>query len=430
MADARYVTRKTTKLFEQDTGTPWHMILIFGDEVEVTGPKKNKRFPVTFRERAGWIDEGHLGADPVLEMYFIDVGQGDSTFIVTPGRKTIPVDGGIDDSALRFLAWKYRLDRPGNVAPIDLLVLTHGDEDHLVGLRLLLEDARFDVKRIVHSGVASYKKGAHDTELGKLAEHAGVKYIVTRHDKVTQLTGQLSDAFKGWKAAVQRAIGDGATYGAVHAGDGTIDVGDPSVTIEVLGPVLTQVPGAPKAYRWFGDKAHTINGHSVVLRLRYGLVGALLSGDLNIEGSQHLMAEPSVVGNLAAHVLKAPHHGSHEYHRPLLEAVRPQLSVISSGDDPDHGHPRASFLGVIGAASRSPSPLLFSTEIAATFVEDKRVHSADDPAADRALESERKTYKRRLHGMINVRTDGQKIVAARRVAAGYWWESYEVSPHP
>jgi beta-lactamase superfamily II metal-dependent hydrolase len=31
--------------------------------------------------------------DPVLEIYFIDVGQGDSTFIVTPGRKKILVDG-------------------------------------------------------------------------------------------------------------------------------------------------------------------------------------------------------------------------------------------------------------------------------------------------------------------------------------------------
>ncbi len=40
-------------------------------------------------------------------------------------------------------------------------------------------------------------------------------------------------------------------------------------------------------------------------------------------------------------------------------------------------------------------------------------------------------YKRRLYGMVNVRTDGQELYAARRVAAGYWWESYgPLAPGP
>ena len=131
-------------------------------------------------------------------------------------------------------------------------------------------------------------------------------------------------------------------------------------------------------------------------------------------------------------MFKAPHHGSHEYHPPLLDAVKPQISVISSGDEPDHGHPRAIFIGGLGLASRSSKPLVFSTEIAATFVEagetvvelgdsileGLNVHEAGTLAVARKL------FKRRLHGMINVRTDGHDLYAARRVNAGYWWESY------
>ena len=133
-----------------------------------------------------------------------------------------------------------------------------------------------------------------------------------------------------------------------------------------------------------------------------------------------------------AHVFKAPHHGSHEFHPPLLEAVRPQISVISSGDDPDHGHPRAVFVGGVGRASRSSSPLVFSTEIAATFVEAGETAETEGEASLERLDfttldanaQARRLFKLRLHGMINVRTDGQQLYAARRVAAGYWWESY------
>jgi hypothetical protein len=78
-------------------------------------------------------------------------------------------------------------------------------------------------------------------------------------------------------------------------------------------------------------------------------------------------------------------------------------------------------------------PLVFSTEIAATFVEAGNVPPPASPGgtssnltdANRSSAVARQLFKRRLHGMINVRTDGKKIFAARRVSAGYWWEAYE-----
>jgi competence protein ComEC len=106
------------------------------------------------------------------------------------------------------------------------------------------------------------------------------------------------------------------------------------------------------------------------------------------------------------------------------------VSVVSYGDEPDHGHPRANLLGAIGKACRSDEPLLFSTEIAATFVEVNVPTAPGDPAGPSASadEDQRRLFKRALHGMINVRTDGSNLFAARRVKAGYWWEAYGPIP--
>ncbi|MFH1647120.1 MAG: MBL fold metallo-hydrolase, partial [Chloroflexota bacterium] len=371
--------------------------------------------------------EDHLGDRPALEIYFIDVGQGDSTFIVTPGRKKVLIDGGIDKRALGFLAWKYRFDKGGPPIDIDLLVLTHADGDHIDGLTPIVRHPRIHVHKVVHNGIAVYREGAFDTVLGNL--DAGKRHLITRHSSLDDLTGlALSDSFHRWREAI---AGEVTPYNAVDSTTGRIDIGDPGVTVEVLGPRLGTFAGKP-ACRWFNSEAPTINGHSVVLKLTCGSVSALFSGDLNTDGAKNLLEDPAIASRLSAHVFKSPHHGSHDFHRPFLEAVKPQVSVISSGDDPDHGHPRAVFIGAIGQASRSTTPLVFSTEIAATFVE-AGVKEKPDPdtglerldlSAPDADSQARNLFKRRLHGMINVRTDGRDIYAARRVAAGYWWESY------
>src|SRR5690606_6549098 len=147
----------------------------------------------------------------------------------------------------------------------------------------------------------------------------------------------------------------------------------------------------------------------------------LFPGDLNIQGAAHLLEDPALADRMDAHVLKAPHHGSHEFEVPFLEAVRPQIAVISSGDEPDHGHPRANYIGAAGRCSRSDAPLVFATEIAATFL-DTTIPAPGDagsgagevvtPGPDSppdTMEAARRLFKRRLHGMINVRSDGQHL---------------------
>ncbi|MBM4140361.1 MAG: MBL fold metallo-hydrolase [Nitrospira sp.] len=433
----KYISTKTSMLYEESTTAKRSAILIFGDEVQTSGSSVNGRIKTKFRNMQGFVDEDHLGDKPALELYFIDVGQGDSTFIVTPSRKKILIDGGINNRAFGFLAWKYRFDKDGPPVDIDLLVLSHADEDHIKGLIPIIQHPKVNVRRIIHNGIATFKEGAFKTELGDL--DPGNKYLVTMHDTVNDLNGlQLDETFEVWKQAV---LDEGMSYNAVSSKTGYIDIGDPDIAIEVLGPCPDIYKNRPALY-WLKDASKTINGNSVILRLTYGHVSILFTGDVNTEGSKILLNDPKIKANLSAHIYKAPHHGSHDFYRTFLEVVRPQVSVISSGDEPDHGHPRAVCIGALGQLSRSSKPLVFSTEIAATFVEAKEKEDKKESSSEKGLETldartrdanllGRIYFKRRLHGMINVRTDGQEIYAARRVAAGYWWESYgPITPAP
>ena len=284
--------------------------------------------------------------------------------------------------------------------------------------------------RVSPYGIAIFSSG-RDTKLGDLDAAGNLK---THHSSLADLQGlsNLSRDLQNWRDAI---AAEGVIYRAVDATTGTIDVGDTDVEIEVLGPLRE----ADDSFEWFKDPAHTINGHSVVLRVTYGDIKFLLSGDLNIEGSKHLLARADLAQKMDGHVFKCPHHGSHEFHYPLLEAIRPQISTISSGDTPDHGHPRANFLAAVGKASRSSEPLMFSTEIAATFVGDGETADPADGADIDGLdfttstgnETARKRFKLLLPGIINVRTDGESLFAFRRVNAGYQWESYgPLAPAP
>jgi competence protein ComEC len=84
------------------------------------------------------------------------------------------------------------------------------------------------------------------------------------------------------------------------------------------------------------------NNHSIVLHLQYGRISFLLPGDIE-EAVERKLARGS--HPLAATVLKSPHHGSKtSSSEPFLEAVNPQIVVISAGKDNRFGHPAPEVL--------------------------------------------------------------------------------------
>ncbi len=442
----QFVSTKSTVFHPNSTTDSQEFVLIYGDEVDTTGEQANGRSKVIYRGREGWIKSDRITEKRPLEMYFIDVGQGDACYIVTPGNFKILIDGGRGNEAFQFLVWRYRLDQSQSAGvDIDLLVLTHADMDHINGLISIIKHKKIRVHKIIHSGIAKFNAQTDIEKLGNVQTIANDQYLTTSHNTIADLNAHvaggktLTATMDNWREAVIEEITDtGMSYESVSVASGVIHEENAGAAdqlrLHVLGPIPQQVDGHPHAYKWFGTDRETVNGHSVVLRLDFGKVRILLSGDVNEKGAKHLLENSDNVGNplsvFNAHVLKAPHHGSHDFDLAFLQTVNPQVSIVSSGESPDHGHPRANFLGTIGKVSRSDEPLMFSTELVANFAvdEDAMAPDADDPVdpTNAALLGQaRRRFKKRLNGLINVRSDGEKIYCARRVAAGYQFVTYE-----
>lgn len=95
--------------------------------------------------------------------------------------------------------------------------------------------------------------------------------------------------------------------------------------------------------------SHTINDHSIAFRLSYGNVRFNLTGDLNQE-SMALMREHIELTDLESEILKAPHHGSADFDFETLKAMKPVVSLSSSGDeiaDKEHIHPHSTLVSAL-----------------------------------------------------------------------------------
>lgn len=235
---------------------------------------------------AAWVwSDGLTPESRQLAVTILDVGQGDAILIQAPGGRRVLIDGG---PAGERLMEALGGELPAGARRIDLVVLTHGQDDHVSGLVTALE--RFDVGAVL----------------------AG------------PLPGS-SAAYQAWRDALaQRRL----PLRLALAGD-RVDLGG-GARLEVLAPGARPVRGA-------GDDQ---NDNSVVLRLVYGEVSFLLTGDLGAAGEAALLARG---GDLRATVLKVAHHGSDSSTTPsFLAAVRPRLAVVSVGGGNGYGHPSPS----------------------------------------------------------------------------------------
>jgi competence protein ComEC len=166
---------------------------------------------------------------------------------------------------------------------LDLVVNTHPDADHLAGLAPLLD--RYQVEQVLVTDVAGDSDLYREWE-SQLAE--------------TQLTPTIG------QAGTQLVLSQGVT-----------------ATLLTPGPVTAR-EDAP-------------NNHSIVMRLQMGRISFLLTGDIEESVERNLVFSQAP---LTATVLKSPHHGSKTSStETFLEAVNPQIVVISVGAENDYGHP-------------------------------------------------------------------------------------------
>ena len=353
---------------------------------------------------------------PKLEIYFIDVGQGDAIFIHTPTNKGILIDGGPDNTAHKFLTKIYNLDSGNFLSKLfklkkgrlvlDYVIMTHADDDHAKGLIEVFNNDKIIIKHIYHNGIAKFDgekdKIGRRTPDGKLLTELfddiddfklfddiddchivskAVRKFKIRKFRLAKTNHILSRNFCNWVDAIKKAKERNRDLMIKRVDNKTdpdkifndLSRDEPDLNIEILGPINEGDSDNPK-YRYFSnnDDAMTINGNSLSLRLTYGKCTTILCGDMNDISEKYLLAycnEKKI--DLHAHIFKANHHGSHKFSVEFLKSIKPGISVVSSGipSGTDYGHPRAVLMACLGKYSNQniERPVLFSTKLSVGY---------------------------------------------------------------
>ncbi len=235
-----------------------------------------------------------------LELDVLDVGQGDSLFLVSPAGHTMLIDAGGPPPQFGAQSQQRTID-PGEeaVSPflwsrgfkrIDVVALTHAHQDHLGGLPAIFENFQ-----VVALWIG---REVHSSALEKL------EAIARAHD-VPLIHESRGQTFH-WDGVEGKILWP------------ELDSGEPATTAK--------------------------NNDSLVLRLQFRNRSFLLPGDAETKAEADILSENSTE-SLQADVLKVGHHGSKNSTTPeFLTAVRPKWAAISSGAENPYGHPSPALL--------------------------------------------------------------------------------------
>ncbi|MBA3884987.1 MAG: hypothetical protein H0X67_04550 [Acidobacteria bacterium] len=388
----------TAPLYKNSTGSTKLFDLLWGDPVLVLTPG-DSRHRVPARNWTGYVDKRDLSTTSLLEVYFIDVGQGDGVLVRFPDGRHLLLDGGYmrakqptGKSAADFVDWKFFKDYGLGRIRLDAVIASHCDADHYGGLwdvlrtdelaMAELDCAGTDIGGFYHAGVSWWRPG--NRWLGNVKDGCFID-LLNDHDSLVEglrpdagrrLQGEWADFLREVRQSTSNVarlhVEAGATEAVFLEGFGEADG---PVSLRVLAPVVHDINGVPgiKVLGTASQTAQNTNGHSALLRLDYGHARILLTGDLNKRSMQALLAEHQGREDvLACDVAKGCHHGSDDVSLAFLRAVNAAATVISSGDSAGHGHPRPAVVaasGVTGhvtvdeARDELLTPLVYSTEV-------------------------------------------------------------------
>ena len=228
-----------------------------------------------------------------LKIYFIDVGQGDSTLIQTPTNKKILIDGGGSEFGSfdvgESILLPYLLDR--RITTLDYIIISHFDSDHVGGLFAILENIK--VKNIIIS-----KQGENSTNFKKLVS-------IINHKKINIRLVKRGDYIKI----------DKYSY------------------FEILFPENKLI------------EDNILNNNSIVAKFNSLGFNMLFTGDIEEVAEKRLCELYHNTNKLSAMVLKVGHHGSKTSSTTeFLELVRPQVTFIGVGENNKFGHPNGEVI--------------------------------------------------------------------------------------
>ncbi len=239
-----------------------------------------------------------------------DIGQGDAV-LATLGNIQILTDGGPSSKVINCLE-KYM---PITDREIELVVLTHNDRDHFLGLIDVFKRYKVD------------------------------NFLTNGFDKSTQDFRALTNVVGGSQARI------------IYPEDGMV-IRYGLISLDILLPkglelqYREEYKKDPKAMATMPEQADT-NSFSIVTLLNYKDFDALLTGDLDPKGSELLVKIFSeVYQNRTVEFFKVPHHGSKNgMTENLLKVVNPKFAIISAGKNNSYGHPHKEIMDLLSKYS-------------------------------------------------------------------------------
>lgn len=230
-------------------------------------------------------DSSVLNVEPAaLNVWFFDVGQGDAALVMGPEGETILIDAGPGLSAARLRVSLHAL----GISEFDCAIFTHPHEDHIGGADDLLQ--AFGAKTVILS-----------------------PGVFTPSASQVRMNVEIADC---GAEVIEASPGRMLTLG--------------SLKLILLAPCSVE----------YEDE----NDLSVVVRIEYGGISLLFTGDITEAAERDLLAlyDPVI---LKCDLLKVGHHGSAgSSSEGFITAVSPEYAVISAGADNEYGHPAPSVL--------------------------------------------------------------------------------------
>lgn len=434
-----YTAKPLVTIFDSLKGKKVLANLFIGEWVKILDDPipDEGRIQVRFRGGTGYVLPDNLTRSRFLEIFFIDVDQGDSILIQTPDDRRVLIDGGQGGAAHTFIRRKYNLDDKENYIDFEAVVATHSDMDHTDGLIKILRDPKIAVRRFFHNGLFRRKDAGSDpgpvvngrvfglVDSPALDASPALTPLMQRIIKAAdEAKKRLPDVIKTMQKMERyklRGVPDpppgGMVFKRLDSSDKFLPPFSPpptptkAVEIQVMWPSAELVNGQ-LSYPSYGEAGKTVNGNSVVLCLRYGAQRIMLTGDLNEKSMDDMVGRLGPA--LRAEVYKAAHHGSQDFSLGFLKAVQANAAVISSGDDKDdiYGHPRAVLLGTITRYSASEKPAIFVTELAACYSPIPLSKTQQDAFNEGKLKKyggSEQVYEKSLHGVVHLRSDGKSL---------------------
>jgi len=219
---------------------------------------------------------GILIAQENLQIYFLDVGQGDASVIISSSGQVVMIDSGPDEKLI--LNYLKKL----NISQIDLLVATHAHADHITGMDKII--AKCKPRAFMDPGIP----------------HTTLAYL------------RMINAIEKYNVKYYQNIARKIQLGLMN---------------------FTVFPnGNPKIY------VSELNNNSVVIKLEYKNFSCLYTGDIE-SGRENQLAKISNI-NLESDIIKIPHHGSStSSNLSFIKKVNPKVAIISCGQNNSYGHP-------------------------------------------------------------------------------------------